>query len=81
MNEYKYEIERLSRELQDVKKYYETKRRDQMTVDSVASGHGGGRYASSSLIIAGVNSQIYRWGLSDYQRSELTLLWQTDANL
>ena len=44
VNEYKYEIERLSRELQDVKKkYYETKRRDQMTVDSVASGHGGGK--------------------------------------
>merc|ERR1719473_996737 len=44
VNEYKYEIERLSRELQDVKKrYYETKRRDQMTSDSVASGQGGGR--------------------------------------
>merc|ERR1719473_281650 len=44
VNEYKYEIERLSRELQDVKKrYYEQKRRDQITSDSVASGQGGGR--------------------------------------
>eukprot|EP00937_MAST-01D_sp_MAST-1D-sp2_P001126 g1126.t1 len=36
-NEYKYEIERLGRDLQDVKKrYYETKRRDQMGQDSDA---------------------------------------------
>ena len=32
MNEYKYEIERLTRELQDVKRrYYEQKRREQLT--------------------------------------------------
>ena len=31
MNEYKYEIERLNRELQDVKrKYYQQKRREQL---------------------------------------------------
>merc|ERR1719163_244228 len=39
VNEYKYEIERLTRELQDVKrKYYEQKRRDQMMQEAAARG-------------------------------------------
>merc|ERR1719502_1598992 len=39
VNEYRYEIERLTRELQDVKrKYYEQKRRDQMMQEAAARG-------------------------------------------
>jgi chromosome segregation ATPase len=38
VNEYKYEIERLSRECQDVKKkYYETKRRDQLSAQEAGA--------------------------------------------
>ena len=36
MNEYRYEIERLTRELQDLKKkYYESKRRDQLAKEAI----------------------------------------------
>jgi len=39
VNEYKFEIERLTRELQDVKKkYFEQKRREQLNRDNQQSG-------------------------------------------
>ena len=38
-NEYKYELERINRELQDTKrKYYQQKRKDQMTKEFTESG-------------------------------------------
>ena len=42
VNEHRFEIERLTRELQDVKrKYYETKRKDQLARNSARNGDGG----------------------------------------
>lgn len=42
VNEYRYEVERLTRELQDMKKkYYEQKRRDQLAKEVMNEAGGG----------------------------------------
>jgi hypothetical protein len=49
VNEYKYEIERLTRELQEMKRrYYEQKRREQMQREANNKSAGGNRIQSST---------------------------------
>jgi hypothetical protein len=59
VNEYRYDVERLNRELQDTKrKYYQQKRKDQIVKDM--GGLGGSVSDMNSAAMAKTNPQVLR---------------------
>ena len=63
MNEYRYEIERLMRDLNDMKrKYFETKRREQIEKERGGLGASGGAKALSGLLPLNPNQPRFTGG-------------------